>query len=207
MNDAHELVAVGVGHTVADRQLFDHVDLQVGSGEMVAVTGPSGSGKTTLLTLLAGLEQPDTGDVTLDGVPVTDPRLRSRIGVLFQGYGIVAVLTAAENVEIALRGTGVRAAEARKRADETLDELDLGNHRHHLVEDLSGGQQQRVALARALALRPDALVADEPTAEQDGEHRARVLAALRAAAHDGAAIVLATHDPEIAASCDSEHRL
>jgi putative ABC transport system ATP-binding protein len=128
-------------------------------------------------------------------------------GVLFQAYGLVAVLTAAENIEVVLRGSGMTGPETRRRAGASLERLDLTGHSHRLVEELSGGQQQRVALARALALRPAALLADEPTAEQDGGHRALVLGAIRAEAAAGAVVVLATHDPEIAASCDIEHRL
>ena len=170
-------------------------------------TGPSGSGKTTLLTLLAGLEAPAAGAITLDDTPISTPGLRRRLGVLLQSYGLVAVLTAAENVEIALRGTGVTAAEARVRAADVLAELDLAEHHDHLIEELSGGQQQRVALARAVVGRPQLLVADEPTAEQDGAHRAVVLAVLRRTVHDGAVVVLATHDLDMAATCDRECRL
>jgi putative ABC transport system ATP-binding protein len=205
--DHHELVARSVTHRVAGRTLFHGLDVRVRSGEVAAVTGPSGSGKTTLLSLLAGLGAPDDGEIELDGRAVRDPRWRGRIGVLFQAYGLVAVLTAAENIEVVLRGSGMTGPEARRRAGAGLERLDLAEHGHHLVEELSGGQQQRVALARALALRPAALLADEPTAEQDGGHRALVLEVIRAAARAGTVVVLATHDPEIAASCDREHRL
>ena len=203
----HELAARSLTHRVAGRTLFHDLDVRVRSGEVVAVTGPSGSGKTTLLSLLAGLATPDDGEIELDGRAVRDPALRARIGVLFQAYGLVAVLTASENIEVVLRGSGVTGPEARRRAGASLERLDLDGHQHRLVEELSGGQQQRVALARALALRPLALLADEPTAEQDGGHRALVLDAIRGAAGAGAVVVLATHDPEIAASCDIEHRL
>jgi putative ABC transport system ATP-binding protein len=123
-------------------------------------------------------------------------------GVLFQAYGLVAVLTAAENIEVVLRGSGMTGPETRRRAGASLERLDLTGHSHRLVEELSGGQQQRVALARALALRPAALLADEPTAEQDSATRAVVLTRLFDVAKAGGALVIATHDPDVAERCD-----
>jgi ABC-type lipoprotein export system ATPase subunit len=168
----------------------------------VALTGPSGSGKTTLMSLLAGLEIPDTGTV-LDGRPLTDlgAGVRTRIGVVFQGYALVSLLTASENVELALLAAGVPAGEAMHRARESLEAVGLGDRTEHLTEELSGGQQQRVAVARALATRPTVLLADEPTAEQDPANRAIALDALLAAADAGAAVLIATHDADLALRC------
>ena len=162
----------------------------------MALTGPSGSGKTTLLSVLAGLAEPDSGTVLLDGHPLADhgPQLRRRVGIVFQGYVLVALLTAAENVEMALVVTGLPAAQAAERAREALELVGLTDRAEHLVEELSGGQQQRVAVARGLAGRPDVLLADEPTAEQDPAHAAQALDAILAAADRGAAVLLATHD-------------
>ena len=180
------------------------VDLAVEPGERVALTGPSGSGKTSLLGLLSGLVPPTSGVVLLDGAPLAEQGLlvRRRIGVVFQGYALVALLTAAENVELALVAAGIPAAQARTRAERALAEVGLEERAEHLVEELSGGQQQRLAVARATAVRPDVLLADEPTAEQDPAHRTVALDAILRAADHGAAVVLATHDADVAARCD-----
>ncbi|GAA5074099.1 putative ABC transport system ATP-binding protein [Thermocatellispora tengchongensis] len=186
-----------------DREVVRDFDLAVAAGERVALTGPSGSGKTTLLTTLAGLLRPAAGQVRVDGVPLADdPSLRSRLALVFQSYGLLTLLTAAENVEVALRAAGRTPREAMSEAAAALERMRLGGHADHLIEELSGGQQQRVAVARALALAPRVLLADEPTAEQDGVHRAIVLDELVAAARRGAALVVATHDPEVAERCD-----
>jgi putative ABC transport system ATP-binding protein len=196
------LLAVESLRYVRGRQTILHdVSVTVGEGERVAVVGPSGSGKTSLLTLLAGLVRPDGGQVLLDGVPIeqTDPGTR-QVAIVLQGYGLISLLTSAENVEIAVRAAGRTAKDARESAARVLDELGLTPYADNLVEELSGGQQQRVAVARALALRPRVLLADEPTAEQDPGHRAIVMDRLMHA--EGSTVVLATHDLQIAAGCD-----
>ena len=130
-------------------------------------------------------------------------RLPDATAAVLQGFGLVSLLTAAENVEIGLRGAGLSPGAATEAAAEALTELGLGEYGDHLVQELSGGQQQRVAVgAGALASRPGLLVVDEPTAEQDAVTRELVLARIFAVATDGGAIVLATHDPEVAARCD-----
>jgi putative ABC transport system ATP-binding protein len=180
------------------------VDLSLHAGERLALTGPSGSGKTVLLSILAGLAAPASGAVLLDGRPLDTygPGLRARMGLVFQGYGLVALLTAAENVELPLLAAGVLPSEARDRARAALAAVDLADRAEHLVEELSGGQQQRAAVARALVVRPDVLLADEPTAEQDAGHRSSTLDAILRAASTGTAVLLATHDPVVAARCD-----
>jgi len=183
-------------------QILRGIDIDLRSGERVALTGPSGSGKTTLMSVLAGLAQPDSGTVLLDGRPLQHgPQLRRRIGIVFQGYALVALLTAAENVEMALVAAGLPAAQAADRAREALELVGLADRAEHLVEELSGGQQQRVAVARALAGRPDILLADEPTAEQDPIHAALALDAILAAADHGVAVLLATHDAQVVRRC------
>jgi putative ABC transport system ATP-binding protein len=184
------------------RVIFDHVSLTVQPGDRVAVTGPSGSGKTSLLAVLAGMAAPAAGTVERGGDPVTAGTLPARTAAVLQGYGLVSLLTVAENVEIVLRAAGMPAGEAMAAASTALAELGLREHEDHLVQELSGGQQQRVAVARALATRPELLIADEPTAEQDPVTRELVLARLFGVAADGGALVLATHDPEVAERCD-----
>ncbi|HTQ94145.1 MAG TPA: ATP-binding cassette domain-containing protein, partial [Streptosporangiaceae bacterium] len=171
-------------------------------GDRVAVTGPSGSGKTSLLSVLAGFAAPAAGTVRRDGELVTTGTLPARTAAVLQGYGLVSLLTAAENVEILLRAGGMPAGPAMEAASTALAELGLGDYGDHLVQELSGGQQQRVAVARALAARPELLIADEPTAEQDAVTRELVLARLLGVAADGGALVLATHDPDVVARCD-----
>jgi putative ABC transport system ATP-binding protein len=184
------------------RVLFDGLSLAVEAGERIAVTGPSGTGKTSLLSVLAGLASPEAGTVRRAGLPVKPGRLPDGTAAVLQGYGLVSLLTAAENVEITLRANGMPASEAIDTAGQALASLGLGDHGGRLVQELSGGQQQRVAVARALASRPELLIADEPTAEQDAVTRELVLARMFAVAAEGGAIVLATHDPEVAARCD-----
>ncbi|MEU4574022.1 MULTISPECIES: ATP-binding cassette domain-containing protein [Nonomuraea] len=185
------------------RTVVEDLSLDLGEGERVALMGPSGSGKTTLLTTLAGLAPPVAGRVLVGGVPLDEqPGLRAGLALVFQSYGLLSLLTAAENVEVALRAAGRSPREAMRLAAEALERLRVERFADHLVEELSGGQQQRVAVARALALRPVALLADEPTAEQDAGHREVVLEELLAAAGDGVALLIATHDPEVAERCD-----
>jgi putative ABC transport system ATP-binding protein len=184
------------------RVLFDGLSMAVEAGEKIAVTGPSGTGKTSLLSVLAGLAAPQAGWVRRAGRPVRAGRLPDGTAAVLQGYGLVSLLTAAENVEITLRAGGLPGPAAVSAAGQALASLGLGDHGGHLVQELSGGQQQRVAVARALASRPELLIADEPTAEQDAATRELVLARIFTVTADGGAIVLATHDPEVAARCD-----
>jgi putative ABC transport system ATP-binding protein len=165
-------------------------------GRILAVTGPSGSGKSTLLSVLAGLIEPDAGEI--------EPADRARhAGVVFQGYCLLPALTAAENVELPLQLQGIEPDEIDARTADALARAGLAEIPDRLAEELSGGQRQRVAVARALGVRPGLLVADEPTAELDAATAATVFAALRAEADAGAAVVLATHDLDLAALCDT----
>ena len=198
------LAARGLSRRINGRAILTDVSVDIYAGERVAVVGPSGSGKTTLLALLAGLVPPTTGDVIRD-IPASapDPPRRSDVAIVLQGYGLIGLLTAAENVEIALRASGRRPAEAMEVAADILGQLGLGRFAMHLVDELSGGQRQRVAVARALALAPWVLLADEPTAEQDADNEELLLERLLPPpAADGRAVVVATHDPDVAARCD-----
>jgi putative ABC transport system ATP-binding protein len=198
-----ELRLVRSGQTI-----LDGVTLGAARGEMLAIVGPSGSGKTSLLSLLSGLVRPDAGTVGFDGevLPVLGRRRKgastARIGVVLQGHGLVPVLSAAENVEVVLQARRLRVGEVRDTAAEVLHRVLLSDVSDRLVERLSGGQQQRVAVARALVGEPDLLVADEPTSELDEDTRDHVVGQLRMEAERGAVVVVATHDPDIVASCD-----
>ncbi len=208
-SDADGLRAEDVGVRGREASVLSGVSLHAAPGRMVAVTGSSGSGKTTLLSVLGGLLAPDAGTATYDRGPVgtTAGEPRAGTALVLQTYGLVPSLTAAENVVVALRARGWAPAEAGRLAVEALDRVLVGNLSERLVTELSGGQLQRVAVARALAVVPDVLLADEPTSELDEHHRDLVVAELREEAKRGAAVVLATHDPEVAALCDDEVHL
>jgi putative ABC transport system ATP-binding protein len=197
------LEASGLGYSAGGRRVFAGVELAVDPGQRLAVVGPSGSGKTSLLALLAGLAEPAEGEVRIDGRAVGGTAgLPRGVAMVLQGYGLVSLLTAAENVEVALRAAGRSPHEAAAGAATALADVGLTPHADQLVEELSGGQQQRTAVARALALQPRLLIADEPTAELDPASRALTLARLLEVTERGGALVLATHDPDVAARCD-----
>ena len=185
------------------------VTVTVRPGEMLAVTGPSGAGKTTLLSAMAGLLPPAAGRVLIDGAPVGDRDHAVSLGVVLipQDNGLAAILTAAENISVAMIAIGRTPAEARRGTADAIEQVGLTGHGDQLIEELSGGQQQRTAVARGLALRGDVLLADEVTSELDAASRQRVIDLLRAEATRGAAVVFATHDPEAAAACDRELHL
>ncbi|MGW6564904.1 ABC transporter ATP-binding protein [Streptomyces sp. NPDC054975] len=182
--------------------------LTVQRGEAVAILGPSGSGKSTLLNLIAGLDRPDTGAVTVDGVRVdklgesgSALYRRSKIGMVFQFFNLLDDLTVADNVVLPARLAGVARAEASRRAAELLENLGIDRHAHAYPGRLSGGERQRVAVARALMNRPPVLLADEPTGALDtaaGQEVSRLLTELNA---DGQTIVVVTHDLSLARSC------
>jgi putative ABC transport system ATP-binding protein len=195
-----------LGYAVGGRTIFDGINFRVSSGEAVAILGRSGAGKTSLLAILAGLAQPTSGQIVVDGEPLRRA-LPSGFVLVLQGYGLMSLLTARENIEVALRAQGRRPSVARTTAATWLSELGLQEHGGHLVEDLSGGQQQRVAVARALALDPAVVIADEPTAEQDSVARALVMRKLLDVTERGGILVLATHDAAVAELCTSSVRL
>jgi putative ABC transport system ATP-binding protein len=197
------LQARGLSYRRGGQQILAGVDLDVAAGQSLAVVGPSGSGKTSLLAILAGLSAPTEGTVLVDGQPLTRFAGPGRgVSLVLQGYGLVSLLTAAENIEVALRAAGRPAKTAPAVAMAALEQLGLLAHADQLVHELSGGQQQRTAVARALALEPRLLIADEPTAELDPAARILALARMFEVAESGGALVLATHDPEVAERCD-----
>lgn len=188
------------------RQLtvLNDISFDLASGAFVAITGPSGSGKSTLLGLLAGLDRPSAGTVTLDGHDLSglteDARARLRgekVGFVFQSFQLIPTLTAQENVQVPIELAG--GNDAALRADELLTRVGLADRGHHYPAQLSGGEQQRVALARAFANRPRILFADEPTGNLDAENGRVIIDLLlewnRSA---GTTLVLVTHDPDLA---------
>jgi putative ABC transport system ATP-binding protein len=190
--------------------ILDDVSLGVARGESAAIVGPSGAGKSTLLALLAGLDEPTSGKVWLNGVELTaldeDGRasVRSReVGFVFQSFHLLPSLTALENVLLPLELN--RVGDAKRRAAQALADVGLEHRLHHYPRHLSGGEKQRVAIARAFVAGPSLLFADEPTGNLDNKTGARVLSLLfdlNAAA--GTTLVLVTHDLEAAGRC---HRL
>jgi putative ABC transport system ATP-binding protein len=201
-----ERITVAYGN---DRPALRDVTAMAVPGRVLAVTGPSGAGKTTLLWAMAGLVRPQQGAVVVDGRPVADRDQAVAGGVVLvpQENGLAAILTASENVQVALIANGTAPAEARRRTAEALEQVGLAGQADQLVEELSGGQQQRTAIARGLALRGNVLLADEVTSELDAANRQKVLDLLQAEARRGAAVVFATHDPQAAAACDAELHL
>jgi putative ABC transport system ATP-binding protein len=186
------------------------VSLGVAAGEMVAIEGPSGSGKSTLLNLLGGLDRVDSGDIIVAGVRLAGldvdalTRLRgSTIGLVFQFFNLVQLLTARENVALPLLLAGTNRGVADRRAAELLERVGLGGRGDHRPHEMSGGEMQRVAVARALSTRPAVILADEPTGNLDSSSGTAVLGLLRDAARDyGCALCMVTHDPRAAAAAD-----
>lgn len=186
------------------------VTLAVASGEFVAVVGRSGSGKSTLLNLVAGLDRPSSGHVTLAGAVLSTldesalAMWRGRhIGVVFQFFQLLPTLTVLENILFAMELVGAVPADSRlKRATGLLAQVGIRDQQHKLPSTLSGGQQQRAAVARALANDPTVLVADEPTGNLDSSTGAALIALLRALRDAGKALVVVTHDKEVAAAAD-----
>jgi putative ABC transport system ATP-binding protein len=200
------------GVTVAydrDRPVLRDVSVAVEPGRVVAVTGPSGAGKTTLLWAMAGLLRPVRGTVAVGAQPLRDRDHAVGEGVVLipQDNGLATILTAQENVQVALIAAGAPPVDSRRLTAESLERLGLTGQADQLVEELSGGQQQRTAIARGLALRGEVVLADEVTSELDAANRQRVIDLLREEARRGAAVVFATHDPEAAAACDAELHL
>jgi ABC-type lipoprotein export system ATPase subunit len=208
----HGLVKTfGAGRTA--RRILDGADLEVAAGEVVAVLGRSGSGKSTLLHLLGGLDRADAGEIELGGERVTGASERSlstlrrrHVGFVFQFFHLLPELTGEANVLLAGRVRGAHP-DAARRGRELIDRLGLRPVAGSLPSQLSGGEQQRFAVARALVNDPAVLLADEPTGNLDVDAGAEVLRLLRAAADDGRAIVLVTHEAAAADIADRVLRL
>ncbi len=211
------LAARGVGKVVksgaSDLVILRDIDLAVMPGEAVAIVGASGSGKSTLLALLAGLDVPSKGSVTLDGEDLfaldEDARaaLRGRaVGFVFQSFQLLPALDALENVMLPLELAGRRDAESA--AKQMLERVGLGERLHHYPKHLSGGEQQRVALARAFVVEPKLLLADEPTGSLDETSGEAVIGLMFELNRErGTTLVMVTHDEQLAARCGRIIRL
>ncbi|MFF5290261.1 ABC transporter ATP-binding protein [Paractinoplanes globisporus] len=191
------------------------ISFEVEPGTMVALVGRSGSGKTTLLNVIGGLDRPDSGEVTVDGVEVTGldedglSRLRrERVSYVFQNFGLIPVLSAAENVGVPLRLARAEPKEREHRVELLLELVGLADHARQRPGELSGGQQQRVAIARALAASPRLLIADEPTGQLDAETGLSVMALIRGIVEsEGVTALVSTHDPVMMALADRVVRI
>ncbi|MEE6271074.1 ABC transporter ATP-binding protein [Streptomyces diastatochromogenes] len=206
VENLHRSYGTGAGAVHALRG----VTCSVPRGELVALRGRSGSGKTTLLNLIGGLDTPDSGRITVDGTPLADltenellATRRDRIGFVFQSFGLIPILSAAENVGVPLRLRKVPPREREARVALLLSLVGLADHAAQRPGELSGGQQQRVALARALANRPVLLLADEPTGQLDAETGLEVRELLRAVVRsEGVTALVATHDTALLTLAD-----
>lgn len=206
-------VELSLGRGASRVHILKGLSLTIAQGQSVGLVGPSGSGKSTLLMVMAGLEKPDSGTVTVAGTEITRldedglARFRGRhAGIVFQSFHLIPTMTALENVAVPLELAG--EAHAFERAADELAAVGLGSRLDHYPTQMSGGEQQRTALARALSVRPDILFADEPTGNLD-EITGRTIIDLMFAkqAERGATLVLVTHDRSLAESCDRVVRL
>jgi ABC-type lipoprotein export system ATPase subunit len=185
---------------------LDGVDLRIARGEVVAIIGPSGSGKSTLLNLIGALDRPSSGEVIVNGTPVSKVRDLDRfrgqtIGFIFQSHNLLPTLTARENVEVPMYELPMGAGKRRARAAELLGLVGLGKRGDHLPNQLSGGERQRVAIARALANSPAIVLADEPTGNLDTKTTADIMGLLGDLNREqGVTLVIVTHNTEVAAA-------
>jgi putative ABC transport system ATP-binding protein len=191
------------------------VSFSIGRGQLVALSGRSGSGKTTLLNIVGGLDLPTSGQVAISGRELTTMTERERmllrrgtVGFVFQSFGLIPMLSAAENVGIPLRIAGVSRREREERISLMLAVVGLSEHAPQRPNELSGGQQQRVAIARALAVRPELLIADEPTGQLDSDTGRQIMRLLRTVVQsEGITALVATHDAALLGLADSVLRL
>ncbi|MCZ7382941.1 MAG: ABC transporter ATP-binding protein [Candidatus Methanoperedens sp.] len=188
---------------------LDDVSFDVKKGEFLSIVGPSGSGKSTLLSMIGLLDRPTGGSVFIDDVEITRakeseaPRIRrEKIGFVFQHFNLLSTLNAMENVDIAMRFTGVSKNKRKERAFELLIQVGLGDRIKHKPPELSGGQQQRVAIARALANNPAIILADEPTGAVDTKTREVIVELLKGLGKKGQTIIVVTHDMDVARQTD-----
>src|SRR3989304_7501573 len=188
---------------------LDGVNLDVKKGELISIVGPSGSGKSPLLPMIGLRDRPTEGSVFIEGKEITDakeseaPRIRrEKIGFVFQHFNLLHTLTALENVDIAMRFSGVSRSKRKIRAFELLSSIGLGDRVNHRPSELSGGQQQRGAIARAMANNPAIILADEPTGAVDTKTREVIVELLKRLSNKGQTIIVVTHDMDVARQTD-----
>ncbi len=217
-NDAPIIEVKGVTRTfrigTVDVQAVRNVDLSIPRGRFITLVGRSGSGKTTLLNLMAGLDTPTSGTVLFEGQDISkfgerqvNDLRRHRLGIVFQSFALLPLLSAYENVELPLRISGVPGSERIRRAQEVLEMVGLARRADHRPFELSGGEQQRVAIARAMAMRPDVLLADEPTGELDSDNAGAIFGLFRQMVDsESMTIVATTHDRTLLDLADDIYR-
>jgi putative ABC transport system ATP-binding protein len=190
---------------------LNKVNLEVNSGEFVAVMGPSGCGKSTLLNIIGLLDNPTDGELYFDGTEVSRFKERQRtnlrkgnIGFVFQSFNLIDELTVYENVELPLLYMSVSSSERKKKVNEVLDRMKIAHRKKHFPQQLSGGQQQRVAIARAVVTRPKLILADEPTGNLDSANGEEVMGLLTELNQEGTTIIMVTHSPS---NAEKAHRI
>jgi putative ABC transport system ATP-binding protein len=215
MNNGTILAGTGLRKKYGVLEVVRGVSLSIDHGEFVCLTGKSGSGKTTLLSLLSGLERPTSGNVKLDGKDITSATedelallRRENVGFIFQSFNLIPTLCAWENVALPLFPIKMKADERKRRATELLERMELAHRMDHLPSALSGGEKQRVAIARALVTHPKVLFADEPTGNLDSATEEAIMGILNSLhTRQGLAILMVTHDDELAKSADRSIRM
>jgi len=210
MNNGTILTGTGLSKKYGELEVVRGVSLTIKTGEFVCLVGKSGCGKTTLLSLLSGLERPTSGNVKLDGKDITSATedelalfRRENVGFIFQSFNLIPTLSAWENVALPLFPTKMTGDERKHRATDLLERMELGHRMDHLPSALSGGEKQRVAIARALVNNPEILFADEPTGNLDSATGDAIIEILdRLHTQEGVAILMVTHEVELAKSAD-----
>jgi putative ABC transport system ATP-binding protein len=210
MNNGTILTGTGLSKKYGDLEVVKGVSLSIDTGEFVCLVGKSGCGKTTLLSLLSGLERPTAGRVMLDGKEITSASedelalfRRKNVGFIFQSFNLIPTLSAWENVALPLFPIKMTGDERKRRATDLLERMELGHRMDHLPSALSGGEKQRVAIARALVTHPKILFADEPTGNLDSATGDAIMEILnRLHTKEGLAILMVTHEVELAKSAD-----
>lgn len=195
-------------YTGSDRKALDNINVSFQSGKVYAVTGPSGSGKTTLLSILAGLDVPTEGEVSINGTKLStldlDQSRREQVSMIFQAFHLFPMLNVIENVSFPMELNGIEREEARTRSKVFLNSVGITDDKHRrFPSNLSGGEQQRVAIARTMASGARVILADEPTGNLDKENGQNIVDILKVLAHEnGYCVIIVTHDPQIAAQAD-----
>jgi putative ABC transport system ATP-binding protein len=209
-NNGTILTGIGLSKKYGDLEVVKGVSLSIDTGKFMCLVGKSGCGKTTLLSLLSGLERPTAGHVEFDGKDITSASedelalfRRENVGFIFQSFNLIPTLSAWENVALPLFPIKMPGEERKRRATELLERMEMGHRMDHLPSALSGGEKQRVAIARALVTHPKVLFADEPTGNLDSATGDAIMDILnKLHAQEGVAILMVTHEVELAKSAD-----